>query len=518
MHTDAIVWRKLSGIFVKIFRCNYGRNFVVMDVSACIENNIANFENLMSDCADIKKKQFSIGKNFDTKCYLAYIEVTVSNVSLADSVIGKMITMLQDKTGEEIRKCVVNNSIGLTDVTQFFTIEETVQGMLTGDAVLFVDGISCGFKIAVNGYPSMGVTECDNEPNIRGSKESFADSVKINTTLIRKRIRSNNLKVKEIQVGVRSNTTVSIVYISDIVKEGLIKNIEDELSKYDIDGIFDSGMLIQLMEQSENSPFPQYQATQRPDRAAMAVLEGRAVLLVDNSPVAVLLPANYNSFFVTTDDYYNRWEIATMERIIRYIASYIAMFLPGLYLAIIQYHSQVVPTTLILTFASSRIGVPFSPFVEVFLMEIAFELLREAGIRIPGGLGNAIGIVGGLIVGQAAVDAGLVSPIVVIIVALTALASFCIPNEEFGSAYRLIKFAMLLAAAFFGIYGVILGSIVLMIHLCSLKSLDYDFLMVSDDKKNENIIRKASNKLLRRSVYAADSQKVRLRKRGTENE
>jgi len=489
-----------------------------MNVSANIEDNIQKFESLMSECADIKKKRFSIGKNFGTKCYLAYIEVTVSNVSLADSVVGKMITFLQDKSENEIRQCISNNSMGLSDVTEFYTVEETVSGMLTGDAVLFVDGIPCGFKIAIKGYPNMGVTKNDIEPNIRGSKEGFADSVKVNTALIRKRVRTNNLKVKEIKVGVRSNTTVSIVYIDDIVKPGLVEKIEGELSKYEIDGIFDSGMLIQLMEQSENSPFPQYQATERPDRAAMAVLEGRAVLLVDNSPMAVLLPANYNSFFVTTDDYYNRWEIATMERIVRYVASYIAMFLPGLYLSIIQYHSQVVPTTLILTFASSRIGVPFSPFAEVFLMEVAFELLREAGIRIPGGLGNTIGIVGGLIVGQAAVDAGLVSPIVVIVVALTALASFCIPNEEFGSAYRLIKFAMLFAATFFGIYGVILGSIVLVLHLCSLKSLDYDFLLVSTDKNNENIIRKASNKLIRRSVYADSNQKIRLRKRGEENE
>ena len=489
-----------------------------MEISPNIEINIEEFERQLENCGDIKKKSFVIGKNFDTKCYLAYIEVTVPNVTLADSVVGKMITFLQDKSHEEIMQMVEKNGFGLTDVAAFYTMEETIAAMMTGDAVFFVDGMSCAYKLAIKGYPGMGVTESQTEPTLRGSKEGIADSVKVNEALIRKRVRSGNLKVKEIKVGLRSDTTVSLIFMEDIVSDDLVKKIEEQLSEYEIDGVFDSGMLIQLMETSVNSPFPQYQSTERPDRAAMAVLEGRVVLLCDNSPMAVLLPANYNSFFVTTDDYYNRWEVATMERIIRYIASFIAMFLPGLYLSIIQYHSQVVPATLVLTFASARIGVPFSAFFEVLIMEIAFELLREAGIRIPGTLGKSIGIVGGLIVGQAAVEAGLVSPIVVIVVALTALATFCVPNEEFSSAYRIIKFAMLFVAAFLGIYGVILGTIVLVLHLCTLKSMGKPFLILSADKKSENIIRKPSKKLTKRSIYAKDDEKIRLKKKAVTQE
>ncbi len=491
-----------------------------MNISASISENIAEFERRFDSCADVKKNIFFLGKDFDIQCYIAHIEVTVSNVSLADSVIGKMLTLLEGMSRREIEKCLRNNGLGIADVTVLKTMEETVSGMLTGDLVFFIDGFACAYKIPVKGYPGMGVTENTAEPNVRGSKEGFSDSVKANTSLIRKRVRSNKLKVKEILEGVRSNTTVALVYIEDIVAPNLVERIEAYLEKYEIDGIFDSGMLIQLIEESKYSPFPQYQATQRPDRAAMAVLEGRVVLLVDNSPMAVLLPANYHNFFVTTDDYFNRWEVASMGRIIRYLASIIAMFFPGLYLSIIQFHSQVVPTTLILTFASARKGVPFTPFVEVLIMEVAFELLREAGIRIPGSLGKSIGIVGGLIVGQAAVDAGLVSPIVVIVVALTALASFCVPNEEFGSAYRLIKFAILFAAAFLGIYGVILGMILLILHLCSLESMGYPFLLVKGGDKSgwisgmESIFRKPSDKLTERSIYANENEKIRLKKKG----
>lgn len=491
-----------------------------MDISVNISENIAEFERIFEGCADIKKNIFYLGKDFDVKCYVAHIEVTVSNVSLADSVMGKMLSLMEGMSKREILKCLESNGPGIVDATVLKTMEETVNGMLTGDLVFFIDGFACAYKIPVKGYPGMGVTENTVEPNIRGSKEGFSDSVKANTALIRKRLRTNKLKVKEIMEGVRSNTTVALLYIEDIVQPGLVEEIEEYLEQYEIDGIFDSGMLIQLMEESKYSPFPQYQATERPDRAAMAVLEGRVVLLVDNSPMAVLLPANYHNFFVTTDDYYNRWEVASMSRIIRYLASVLAMFLPGLYLSVIQFHSQVVPATLILTFASARKGVPFSPFVEILLMEIAFELLREAGIRIPGTLGKSIGIVGGLIVGQAAVDAGLVSPIVVIIVALTALSSFCVPNEEFGSAYRLIKFAVLLAAAALGIYGVILGMILLILHLCSLNSMGYPFLLVRGGAKinsafgMDSILRKPSDKLTVRSIYANEKEKIRLRKRG----
>lgn len=490
-----------------------------VEVSSDINLNIAEFEKIFADCADVRKNVFFLGKDFDVKCFIAHVEVTVSNVSMADSVMGKMIMMMQNMQASEILKCVEKNGVGIVDAMVLTSMEDVVSGMLTGDLVFFIDGFYGAYKIPVKGYPNMGVTENTAEPNIRGSKEGFADSVKANTALIRKRVRSNKLKVKEIMEGVRSNTTIALCYIEDIVAPNLVEEIEQYLNQYEIDGIFDSGMLIQLMEESKYSPFPQYQATERPDRAAMAVLEGRVVLLVDNSPMAVLLPANYHNFFVTTDDYYNRWEVASMSRIIRYIASVIAMFLPAFYLSVIQFHSQVVPATLILTFASARKGVPFSPFVEILLMEIAFELLREAGIRIPGSLGKSIGIVGGLIVGQAAVDAGLVSPIVVIVVALAALASFCVPNEEFGSAYRLIKFAMLGLAAFLGIYGVMLGGMVLILHLCSLKSMGYPFLLVKGNQKNklssvESILRKPSDKLTKRSVYANEKQKIRLRKKG----
>ena len=224
----------------------------------------------------------------------------------------------------------------------------------------------------------MGVQEPDSEKVIRGSKEGFTDSIKTNTALIRKRVRSTRVKVEEVQEGVRSHTAIDLVYMADLKYTSVLEKIREKITEYEIDGVMDSGILEQLAEKKWYSPFPQFQTTQRPDRAALAVLEGRIVLLCDNSPVALILPTDLNSFLKTSDDYYNRFGVATFARILRYMAAFFAMTLPGLYLAVTNFHTQILPTPLLLSFWEARIGVPFPAALEVILMEISFELLREA--------------------------------------------------------------------------------------------------------------------------------------------
>ena len=279
-------------------------------------------------------------------------------------------------------------------------------------------------------------------------------------------------------------------------------------------------MIEQLSEEKWYSPFPQFQTTQRPDRAAMSILEGRVIVLVDNSPTGLILPTDYNSFIKTSDDMYNRWEIASFGRILRYMAAFFAMTVPGLYLAVTNFHTQVLPTTLLLSFAAARQGVPFPAVVEVLLMEIAFELLREAGVRLPGAMGNTIGIVGGLIIGQAAVEANIVSPIVVIVVAFTALCSFAIPNEEFATSFRLIKFLFIFLCSWLGFYGFLYGLLLVLIHLSHLKSFGIPYLMPfvgadlnQYDDERDSLIRQPLFLMRRRPIYARRDQRVRLRRK-----
>lgn len=490
-------------------------------ISKNIKSNIDTFNAIFTNCDDIKKRKMFFGKYADVECFIAYVEITANDRVLTESILGKMYERFANMSASQIKKYLQINGPGIMEINELKTVEAAAEGMLTGDLVFFIEGHERAYKLAGNGYPHMGVQKPRSEQVIRGSHEGFADSVKSNTALIRKRIRSTKLKVKEIRYGIRSNTTLALVYMEDIVRPEYLKQVEDGLEKYIVDGVTDSGMVEQILENSWKSPFPQFQTTERPDKAAMAVLDGRVVLLSDNSPIGLLLPTNYNCFFQTSDDYYNRWQIATLERIIRYMASFLTIFFPALYLAVTNFHTQVLPTELILSFAAARKGVPFPAVIELLIMELAFELLREAGIRIPGNMGNAIGIVGGLIVGQAAVEANLVSPIVVIVVALTALSSFAVPNEGFVAAFRIIKFGLIFLATLGGFYGVLIGTILILIHLSGLKSFGIPYLMpiVGAELNNyqdarDTIIRQPFFRLPRRSSFARNSQKTRLKRKG----
>ncbi|MCH5334026.1 MAG: spore germination protein [Agathobacter sp.] len=489
-------------------------------ISRNIEQNIAEYQRLFSECADIKMRRMALGEGNRRECFLAYVEVSVSNMLLENTALGRALAYLGRTEDSEIDRVLDSNAMGISDVTPFEYIEDAAAGMLTGDAILFVDGYDKALKIADKGYPGAGVKEPDSEKVIRGSKEGFTDSVKMNTALIRKRIRSTRVKVKNIQQGLYSHTLVNLVYMEDLAYPSVIEEIEKRIGEYEIDGVMDSGIIEQLAERKWYSPFPQFQTTQRPDRAAMAVLEGRVVVMSDNSPTALILPTDFNSFLKTSDDYYNRFEVATFARILRFMASFFALAFPALYLAVTNFHTQILPTPLLLSFWEARIGVPFPAALEVILMELAFELLREAGVRLPGAMGNTIGIVGGLIIGQAAVEANLVSPIVVIVVAFTALCSFSIPNEEFAFSFRILKFFLIVMAAWLGFFGFLLGLLTVLIHLCKLKSFGIPYLMpfVGADlndyqDERDSIWRAPLRRMTRRPIYARRENRLKLKKK-----
>lgn len=489
-----------------------------IQITPDLQENITNFEELFSDSEDIKKRKIKVGKNLESECYIAYIEVAISNVDWKDSAVGKLLEKLRTLPESELAGYVRDNFYDISDAKPFETIEDAAQAMLTGDAIFFLDGYNKAIKIPDKGYPGRGVYETESEKVIRGSNEGFSESIKLNTALIRKRLRSPHVKVKETFVGRRTNTNVDLVYLKDLIHPEILEQIEKRLQEFEIDGALDSGIIEQLTERRKYSPFPQFQTTQRPDRAAMAILEGRIVLLSDNSPVALILPTTYNTFIQTSDDYYSRWEIASFTRVLRYVASFLAMVLPGFYLAVTNFHTQILPTDLLLSLAAARQGVPFPAMVEVLIMEVAFELLREAGVRLPGANGNTIGIVGGLIIGQAAVDANIVSPIVVIVVALTALCSFAVPNEEFATAFRILKFIFVFLCGSLGFFGFLVGLLAVLIHLSHLESFGIPYLapFVGADlngyqDERDTFLRLPLDFLKKRPVYTRQGARTRLK-------
>lgn len=490
-------------------------------ISASLKKNEAYLRAVLGKCDDIIIQSMALGRDTRIEALLIYIESAMSNTMLEDSVIGKLVNRLWEIPAGDIREYLADNTFGISDTAPFTTMEEALSSMLAGNAVLFLDTYEKALKISVKGYPNLGVQKAESEKVLRGSRESFTESVKTNTALIRKRLRTAELKVEEIHVGVRSDTVVALAYMEELIYPEYLETLKEEIASWEIDGVLDSGMVEQLCEPDWRSPFPQFESTERPDRAAMELLNGRVILLCDNSPVGILLPTTFNSFLKVSEDSYNRFWIVSFERLLRYGALFLALLISGGYLAVTRFHTQILPTNLLLSFAEARKGVPFPGVLEILLMELAFELIREAGVRMPGPLGGTIGIVGGLIIGDAAVSANLVSPMAVVVVALSALCSLAVPNEEFSAPIRLLKFVFILLGGFLGIFGLTIGMFMLAGHLAGLTSFRIPYLMpfvgnglAGYQKPGDSVVRRPFRQLSLRPVFARREERIRLKKKG----
>lgn len=486
--------------------------------------NIAENEQWMRercrDCGDILFRPMNLGKGGNVSCLAVYMEVTVSNLMLEESMLGRMINQFRDLPREDLIKCIRENELGISDAGPLESLEDGMSAMLAGNLILLVDGYDKVIKIGSKGYPAKAVANTQSEKVLKGSNEGFGESVKVNTALIRKRLRSTDLKVEEFYAGERSNTLVQVLYMKELAYPDVVDMVKERFNAYRIDGVLDSGVLEQLGEKEWYSPFPQFQTTERADLAAMSLLDGRVVVLCDNSPVALLLPATLHTFMSVSEDWNNRFQIATFQRVLRYVAMILAMSLSGVYLAVVTFHTSILPTNLVLSFAEARRGVPFPSILEVLLMEAAFELIREAGLRMPGSLSGTIGIVGGLIIGDAAVSANLVSPMAVVIVAVSALSSFAIPNEELADAIRMIKFGFVFLGGILGMFGIVAGFYLVLGHLSRLTSFRIPYLMPFTGKgldgyeeEGNGILRVPMRKQYWRPVFARRRQRVRLVRR-----
>lgn len=508
---------------------------IVAELEKDLQKNIQIIETLFQNCDDIVKKEFRFYRQEQSiYAYMVYVDGLTDAEMIQDNVIAPLQRRMAGYTaGLETGIDPFHCTLGKTDIFQLFfhseidtadlkeetSFDGVINSILKGDTALFLDGYDTVIIISSKKLPVRSIDEAKTEAVMRGPRDSFNESLRTSTALIRRRIKDPNCKIIQETFGERSRTDYAIIYMEDLVQEGLVDQIKAELDAYRTDAIYDSGMLEHFMNRKWYSPFPIIQSTERPDKVASSILEGRVAIAVDNSPEVLLFPATFNTFFQASDDYYNQWSVATFARILRYIASIIAIGLPGFYIAITGFHLEMLPTELLLAIAQARSGITFPVVLEVLLMELEFELLREAGIRLPGAMGNTIGIVGGLIVGQAAVEAGLVSTIVVIVVALTALASFTIPSESFASAYRLLKFFLIIVSAIWGLYGFILGMLMLGIHLSGLVSYGVPYMVpaVSTasgryESKKDFILRMPIYTMKKRPVFTREGQRNRMRR------
>jgi spore germination protein len=498
-------------------------NKINMKLSAQLDINKQNLDILFKNCMDVVKREVDIGKEVPFRIYGVYIDGMVNREILENFFLGRIIDY-KNLNGDIVEhratptQIIMQHFSATFDIKEVETMDDMVRGVLSGDSAIFVDNSEKGLLIATRGWPNRGVGEPSSENVVRGPRDGFTETVRFNTVLIRRRIRDTKLKVNMMSYGTRSRTDVAIMFMEDIAKPELVEEVMRRLNKYEVDAIFDSGYIEQLIEDSWKSPFPQTQATERPDKVASSLLEGKVAIVVDNSPFVLILPTTLNAFYQASEDYYQRWQIMSFTRILRYIVSLISFTLPGLYIATLNFQPGMLPTPFAISIAASREGITFPTVLEILVMELTFELFREAGIRIPGAIGHVIGLVGGIVIGQAAVEAKIISPMIIIIVSFTAISTFAIPDYSLTSAFRLLRFFFIILAAMFGLYGFLLAMLFMIAHLSSLESFKVPYL-APYNASDRNRFRDLKDTILRfptfmqttRPIFARENQRKRLR-------
>jgi len=369
---------------------------------------------------------------------------------------------------------IANHVLTMPEIKKLQSISKIISDMLRGNTILMLDKYDVALSCSTRAYESRNVEEPTLETVIRGPKEGFTEKILTNMTLLRYRIASPNLRFKEFWIGKYSQTRVMVVYIKGIAEKDLVEEVKKRVSRIDIDGVMDSGYIEQLIEDAPYSLFPTIGNTEKPDTLAARLLEGRVGILVDGSPVALSVPRLFYETIQTPEDYYSRPYNSSIIRIIRFIFLIATVFLPGFYVAVINFHPEMIPRTLAITIAASREGVPFPLVIEVIAFGIAFEGLREAGVRLPRPVGQAVTIVGALIMGQAIVDAGLVSSVTVILTAFVSIAAFITPGLT--GVYIIGRFLLVILSSLLGFFGLVLGMLFFYTHMCSLRSFGVPYM------------------------------------------
>ncbi|MNH79508.1 Spore germination protein A1 [compost metagenome] len=426
--------------------------------SCSLEKNLEYIQNALNHSHDLKKRN----QNYKgTTGILIYLEST-ADPDLIERNIIKPLSQNEDKELEELFTSL--HSTEATDLSQ------GAQGLVQGSSLYFLDGLSKFYILTTPAKYERSITEPENEGIIRGAHNGFIENLTVNLYLIRSQISIPGLTVRYFSIGNTAPRKAAVVYIQNLAEQEVVEKVEGRIERISLDSVMSTGFIQELLEDNPYSIFPQHLNTERPDHASSYLLDGRVAIFLDGDPTALIVPASFFAFYQTPDDYNNRWLIASFIRLIRLISFVTAFQLPAIYIATVSFHSNVLPLQLFFTVQGSLTRVPFPPFIEAMLLEIIFELLREAGLRLPSRVGQTIGIVGGLVIGDAIVKAGMVSYTMIIVVALTAISSFLIPSNEMSSAIRILRFPLMIVASLFGYIGISFGLTLLFIHLCKLES------------------------------------------------
>lgn len=455
-----------------------------------LDTNADQLHRLLGASTDLIRKELRLGE--DTRLALFYIDGLIDTqvlhhsilYSLQDSRVPEMLKGLDpDQTVEALRTRILMAG----DLTVIRQPGPFIHEMLSGNVMLMVDGTASALRIGLPGWDDRAVSEPSSQSVVRGPMEGFTENLRTNTALIRRKIKDSHLWLETLQIGRVSQTSVSIMYLSNLANKELVAEVRRRLNKIDTDSILESGYIEEFIQDTARTPFPTIYNSDRPDTIAAGILEGKVAILIDGTPFVLLAPTVFVAFFQSAEDYYQRADISTLLRFIRFLAFFITLLAPAFYVAITTYHQEMIPTNLVISLAAQRENVPFPAFVEALLMELTYEILREAGVRIPKNVGQAISIVGTLVIGQAAVAAGFISSSMVIIVSITAISSFVIPESGMAIAARIIRFGFIGLAGFIGLFGILCGMFIVVLHLSSLRSFGIPYMSPVGPYRSEDL-------------------------------
>jgi spore germination protein len=446
-------------------------------ISARMDENEAYLKEQFELCSDIVFRSFTLSDG--SILLLVYLDGMSRLQVIEDNVLSPLIyNGLPEGIGriQSISELFRREWLPLTKVSTDSSMKKLIHHILQGKLALLVEGEASALIAEVQGFETRGIQEPQKESTLRGSKEGFVENIRTNTTLLRRRIISPELKMESFTLGTFSQTDVVLAYVQGKVDEKVLSNVREKLNSIHMDGVFESSYIEEWIENNSFSLFPQIQNTERPDIVAASLLEGKVAILTNGTPYTLLLPITLWSSLQSADDYFERFVFVIMTRLIRYIMTFISFALPAIYVALTTFHPEMVPSFLMISIATARENSPFPTIIEVFLMMFIFDGLQEAGVHLPNQLGPVVSIIGALVIGQAAVEAGIISAPIIIVISLTGVAAYTIPRYSATLSFRIIRYMLTLISGLIGVDGIAFGMIFLLIHLVTLESFGTPYL------------------------------------------
>ncbi len=450
-----------------------------LEFSQELEENLDTLKGIIGNSNDIIIRKFAFGSKKRIQAALIFIDGLIDKTLVNENIMKPLmlnIHYIYDEAATEINNIhyIESNLISVGDIEETYSINNAVDRFLSGDTILLLDGSKEALIISLHGWKTRSIEEPKTEPVVRGPREGFSETLRINTALLRRKIKNTNFIFESVELGVRTKTDICIAYINGLANPKIIEEIRRRLKRINTDAILESGYIEQFIEDAPFSIFSTIANSEKPDKVAAKLLEGRVAILVDGTPMVLTVPMVFIESFQSAEDYYSRPFFASMIRLLRFLSYSISILAPALYVALTTFHQELIPTPLLLTMMATHEGIPFPAVMEAGIMIIAFEILREAGVRLPRPIGQAVSIVGALVIGESAVSAGLIGAPMVIVVALTAVCSFVVPAQTDSGA--IIRFVLLILAAVMGGYGIAMGIFAIFIHMASLRSFGTPYL------------------------------------------